>query len=255
MADAKYDAILALLANKVQVIPATDITKQTVASEVNTFITTLQYLVSDVTTESVSRTIYVATTGSDSVGNGASSAPYLTLLKALSTIKKIINPTVIITISVADGTYSESAVWVYGFIGGSIVVASTSGNAANCTINAFNSIENSTRVTIQNMSVNTGVVYHNASIGYVTGCLITAANLSSTGVAAAEGSSVIVDSCTISNHNIAIHASTATVCSRNNAGTGNNQGLQADSAGVLGKDGTQPTGTFPDAVYSGGQIL
>ena len=57
-------------------------------------------------TETVSRTIYVATTGSDVTGTGAVGAPFLTLLKAVQNIKPTINENVVITIQMSAGTYT-----------------------------------------------------------------------------------------------------------------------------------------------------
>ena len=59
--------------------------------------------------ETVSRTIYVETTGSDTTGDGSVGLPYLTIGKALSTIKKNINPDVTVTISIGVGTFTLSA--------------------------------------------------------------------------------------------------------------------------------------------------
>lgn len=56
--------------------------------------------------ETVSRTIYISTTGSDSSGDGSAGTPYATFLKAIQTIKPNINSGITITIDVAAGTYS-----------------------------------------------------------------------------------------------------------------------------------------------------
>lgn len=56
--------------------------------------------------ETVNRTIYVTATGSDATGNGSSGSPYLTIGKALSTVNKIIDAGVTITVSIGVGTFS-----------------------------------------------------------------------------------------------------------------------------------------------------
>lgn len=58
--------------------------------------------------ETVSRSIYVAATGSDTTGDGTVGAPFLTISKALSTVKKIIEDGVLITISIGAGTFAFS---------------------------------------------------------------------------------------------------------------------------------------------------
>lgn len=56
---------------------------------------------------STNTTIYVATTGSDTTGTGASGTPYASIAKALSSIaNKLIASGVVVTIQVADGTYA-----------------------------------------------------------------------------------------------------------------------------------------------------
>jgi hypothetical protein len=55
--------------------------------------------------ETVNRTIYVATTGNDDTGDGSVGSPYLTIGKALSTIKKNINQGIVITISIGTGIF------------------------------------------------------------------------------------------------------------------------------------------------------
>lgn len=57
-----------------------------------------------------STTIYVATTGSDSTGDGSSSAPFASISQALASIAgKLIASGVTVTIQVADGTYTISS--------------------------------------------------------------------------------------------------------------------------------------------------
>lgn len=55
-------------------------------------------------------TMYVATTGSDTTGDGSSGSPYASIAKALSSIaEKLIASGVTVTIQVADGTYAVSS--------------------------------------------------------------------------------------------------------------------------------------------------
>ncbi|MFA7302007.1 MAG: hypothetical protein WC069_06875, partial [Candidatus Shapirobacteria bacterium] len=56
--------------------------------------------------ETVSRTIYVTTTGNDTTGDGTIGLPFLTIGKAISTVKKVINPQVTITINIGIGTFT-----------------------------------------------------------------------------------------------------------------------------------------------------
>ncbi|WP_148208337.1 hypothetical protein [Solidesulfovibrio magneticus] len=55
-------------------------------------------------------TIYVATTGNDTSGDGSSAAPYASIAKALSSIaNKLIASGAVVTIQVADGTYYSNS--------------------------------------------------------------------------------------------------------------------------------------------------
>ncbi|MDD4970760.1 MAG: hypothetical protein PHT07_15140 [Paludibacter sp.] len=58
--------------------------------------------------ETANRSIFIATTGNDTTGDGSVGNPYLTIAKALSTVKKIIISGVTITISIGVGTFAMS---------------------------------------------------------------------------------------------------------------------------------------------------
>lgn len=58
------------------------------------------------------RTVYVATTGSNTTGDGSQTAPYATINKALSTIPKNLNGFVA-TVNIAAGTYDENVYAAY----------------------------------------------------------------------------------------------------------------------------------------------
>lgn len=60
----------------------------------------------DTVTEYASRTIYVATTGNDNTGTGLIGAPFLTISKALSTIRPTISSGITVTTHLIAGTYS-----------------------------------------------------------------------------------------------------------------------------------------------------
>ena len=66
-------------------------------------------------------TIYVATSGSDGLGDGTSSAPYATITKALSGIPKNLNG-YDVTINIAAGTYNED-VTIQNYSSGKIVLS------------------------------------------------------------------------------------------------------------------------------------
>lgn len=61
------------------------------------------------TAETASRTIYVATTGSDTTGTGLVGAPFATLARAFRDVKNFVPFGVTITIQLATGTYTQDA--------------------------------------------------------------------------------------------------------------------------------------------------
>ena len=77
------------------------------------------------------KTVYVATTGSDTTGNGTQTAPFATITKALSTIPKDLNG-FSATINVAAGTYSEN-VTIQHFGNGNLALTGLSGAAVTVT--------------------------------------------------------------------------------------------------------------------------
>jgi hypothetical protein len=68
-------------------------------------------------------TLYVATTGSDSAGDGSSSKPYKTIQYAISILPKDLG-THVAYINIADGDYAEEVI-LLGFTNGVLVVQST----------------------------------------------------------------------------------------------------------------------------------
>lgn len=65
-------------------------------------------------------TVYVATSGSDALGDGTRTAPYATITKAISIVPKNLNGNNA-TINIAAGSYNENVVIEY-FVGGRIII-------------------------------------------------------------------------------------------------------------------------------------
>ncbi|CAI3608399.1 phage tail protein [Clostridium neonatale] len=69
------------------------------------------------------------------------------------------------------------------------------------------------------------------------------------------GSIVEITNCTINNRNQAILSRLGShIMSTNNQGSNNTLGLNADTGGVIAKNGTQPSGSIAENVYAGGVI-
>lgn len=212
--------------------------------------------------ETASRTIYVATTGSNTVGDGLTvGTAFLTIAKAISTIKKNLQNAV--TISIGDGTYNED-VLVEGYYGGAfsagrnIMVRSTSGIAANCIINSIKFIANSVGVKVYMLTLNTttkaAVTVDMCFMVYLQNLAIAGVTSSFHGVNVIDGSTVDLSNSAISNRNAAICCANSRIYSSYNTGSSNVIGILATNAGVIGKYDTQPTGTTPESVLAGGVI-
>lgn len=79
-------------------------------------------------------TVYVSKSGSDTLGNGTSANPYLTISKAISTLPKNLNGYGA-TINISAGTYNETARFEH-FYGGVVAINGVSG--AGVTITGLN---------------------------------------------------------------------------------------------------------------------
>lgn len=79
------------------------------------------------------RTYYVAATGSDSNNGLSAGSPFLTIQKAINTIYSLDLTIYNVTISVADGTYSEALTFALAFLGsGTVTLQGNTTTPANC---------------------------------------------------------------------------------------------------------------------------
>lgn len=108
-----------------------------------------------------STTIYVATTGNDTTGDGSSSTPYATITRALEYLSgKVLLGAV--TIQVVDGTYSyTSAITVDHPQGNLITIQGNTTTPANCRLE-FSGCDG---IVVENSALNVyGVYIYNSSI-------------------------------------------------------------------------------------------
>ena len=98
---------------------------------------------------SAHKTVYVATTGSDAVGDGSQASPFATITKALSTIPKNLNG-FSAAINIAAGIYSEN-VTIQHFGNGNLALTGVSG--ASVTVTSM-LVDNVKTLEINNISLN-----------------------------------------------------------------------------------------------------
>ena len=189
-------------------------------------------------------TIYVATTGNDSTGNGTSANPYKTIAKALSMLPKNLAG-LNVTVYISAGTYAE-AVSIKGFAGG---VLRLSGASSNVTLNSL-SIEEAVVSAVSlplTLTAAVGLIVTEVGSFNTTGNVTTTgssvgANINSGGVARIAGTH---------NHS---GGGTAVSCSGNGlynansiTGSGN---LQASGGGVI----SSGSSTLSRSATTGGRI-
>ena len=93
------------------------------------------------------KTIYVATTGSNTTGDGSQSAPYSSISKAMSTIPKNLNGFTA-TINIASGSYNEN-VNISGYSGGRVLLT---GDGGGVTLNSL-TVSTYTYCLVNNMAL------------------------------------------------------------------------------------------------------
>lgn len=204
-------------------------------------------------------TYYVATTGSDTTGDGTIGLPFRTIQFAIAKLPKVINHNVIINVSA--GTYSENIV-ISGFIGSGTFAFNGSADLANSVNYKILSAR------ILNVSIHLNVLGFNfiTTIADSTFCFnsmylffrfntIDGIGATFYGFKAEGGGVVQIRECTISNKNTAIVSNEQSrIFSNANGGVGNTIGLQTMKAGEIIKSGGQPAGTTAEASVEGGLI-
>ena len=181
------------------------------------------------------KTVYVAVSGSDSTGNGSSTAPYQTITKALSTIPKNLNG-YLATINIGAGTYNEG-ISLNGYNGGEIVFTGTLGDTIS--IKSIRLTEsNNLRVVNINIAINgsgfTEDVFMRGSTMYCH-TRITMSSAVAVGVFATIGSTLYINEVTVSQKTeSAIRAETGSTITIQTIGGSNNEvGCRAVSGGTI----------------------
>lgn len=201
-------------------------------------------------------TLYVNTaTGNDNNDGLTSGTALKTITAAIGKIPQIVNHTV--TINVADGTYNENIV-LNGFFGKGVITLN-----GNTTTPTNVKILSATILRSNNVGIvgfeatsttSDGFVINRSSGCSVASCVCQTSSGTNVGFATFF-SNCRVDNCTFSNRKCGIMSSlSAVLFSNNNGGTGNTYGLFADTAAVIGKQLTQPSGATAEFVGSGGVI-
>ena len=204
-------------------------------------------------------------TGADKFGRagngslyGSENAPFKTLQYAINRLPKNLNSRGV-TICFNNLLPADTAI-LEGFYGGySIFIRPSDGSivqtidhiwVSDCTVNIhFLYLDMSTNNQI-------GAYIRRAIYVKMDSCTIISDNhVAETGIEVAYGSNAEIVNCTITNRGNAIVANgMSDIYSGNNSGSGNDIGLYADYNSTIGKSGTQPSGTYPEAAFRGSVI-
>lgn len=183
------------------------------------------------------KTVYVAASGSNTLGDGSSTSPYATIAKALSTLPKNLNG-FDVNIHVATGTYNED-VSVSGFFGGNIILSGASGGS----------------ITIKSLTVKDGASLHissNISMG-VSGSAGTAGIVVQQGKLLSFATNVFVTAA----QNIGVYVARGGFAMFGNLGVSNSKtiAVQATSGATVYIDSLLGTNNSGIAIQSGNGAL
>ena len=203
-------------------------------------------------------TYYVATTGSDTTGDGTSGLPFKTIQFAIDKLPQIINH--IITINLITGTYAE-VVTISGFVGKGKINLNGGTNLATAPNFIIDSIQiiscylaaiNIKGITANN-TVGTSYLLKTSKGLNISFCrsVVSVVNYGFY----TENSLVYIHTCEISNKNAVLCATyCSTVAFQTLTGSGNAVGLNALKGSTIAKSGTVPTSTTAETTASGGVI-
>ncbi|MCP1306476.1 hypothetical protein [Paenibacillus tyrfis] len=199
-------------------------------------------------------TLYVSPSGNDGNDGLTAGTALRSIQTAINRIPQIVNHTV--TIVVAAGTYSEDVV-LSGFMGrGQIIINGDTVVSDSRQLLSIGVYSTSCGVWLQGLRLNSisrKCIEVSSAVHVDIQRMRMVTNAPYEGVYVVA-SSVHVGFCEISNRSAAIFSRRARVYSDSNTGANNTYGLVADTAGTIGKNGSQPAGATLENQYAGGVI-
>lgn len=211
---------------------------------------------------SESVTVYVATTGNDTTGDGSSSAPFKTIQKAIDELPKDLNGKHA-QIDIANGTYNER-VTVDGFTNGRLTIGV---NSRTVTVRGV-SVMSSTGVRVNLSNITYSATYagtllyadYGSDVTIINPCTFRGESAAVSGIAAARGSTITAAGVTLALLSFgaaAVLASTGSVIALGTVeGNGNTSaGLRAELGSIISYASKNLTATGGDMTASGGRIV
>lgn len=199
------------------------------------------------------KTVYVATTGSDSDGNGTQANPYATITKALSVIPKNLNG-FSATVNVAAGTYKEN-VTIQHFGNGNLAITGEAG--AEVTVSGM-LIDNVKSLEINNIALGISNGFLHLIGSNVRVLAPFSASGAQYGVYASYFSNAVFTS-TVTINNTTANAVISTNCSRvyiqKLAGSGNYVALASTRGATCSYGTNESTSAVLYYVADGGRVF
>jgi pectin methylesterase-like acyl-CoA thioesterase len=209
-------------------------------------------------------TVYVSKSGSDSSGNGTSSAPYLTIKKAIDSIPKVLNG-FHAQIDIGAGTYDER-VSIDSFVGGRITLGVSGRTVTVRGVSIMSS--NSVRIAISNITYSSSVsgegaglyMSYGSNLQIISTLTVNMASSTNYGIAVEHGSVLNTINVPVTVNNCgraAVMCTYGSTCVLSNIqGSGNtNFGLAATLGGIIAYQVKSITGTSGDYSQHGGRIF
>jgi hypothetical protein len=235
-------------------IPSVGETIKRFLGKVLTFLKNIKPLEADVT-------YYVATTGSDTTGDGTSAKPYKTIQRAVDILPKDLNGYTAM-IQVAAGTYSED-VKILAFHGGIFQLHSSSKGTLDgtCIVKSISARFCDSYIQVDGFSATTTTdsafvawACNNMTFRY---CQTTVTSKGTNGIYMGESSGYI-SYCRVAHRNAALHVANGNITSQywsRATSIDNNYGLSVVGGGTIHKAGEQPFGTIDESPSGSGSIL
>lgn len=234
-------------------IPSAGEKVKTFFGKILTFLRNIKPLESDVT-------YYVATTGSDSTGDGTQEKPFKTPQKAVDVLPKNLN-NYTATIMLSDGVYDTIS--IIGFSIGTLLIRPSSRLSTlndDCVVKNIVIYSCKCLVHLNSLKVvePTGAKAIDISrtnvvrLGHLK---IVQPNPAWTGIEVYTDSAVVLQSCEISNHANAVYADFSKIFMSDCTGSGNNYSMNVSSGGLIVYNGTTPGYTAGFSIQNTGGTL
>ena len=204
-------------------------------------------------------TIYVATSGNDSTGDGSSGKPFASIQRAVNALPKDLNGFTAY-INVAPGSYTGDTT-VFGFFGGSIFVQAQDTANKPTIVGAMNIYHCSAKIFFKYFTMNTSGKSVGLDVQASPSVELSYLDMNgygtnnSAGLYAKYGSNVVIERSNLYNYTSAVNATSAsTVAANFIGGSGNLTGFSADGASIVGINNADLSATSLYSSGGGGRV-